>query len=96
MSAELVAKGQALLDAAYDYWQAMQRAGKGGALFWLDDSSGRTVIFTRGEYRPTLLYNVDQIRFGEQAVVRFDTLNTAPGNWDEPLDRDLALPREAP
>jgi len=87
---ELEEKGKALLDAAYDYWQAMQRAGKGGALFWLDDSSGRTVIFTRGEYRGTLLHNVDTIRFGEQAVVRFDTLNSAPGNWDKPVDKDLA------
>lgn len=92
MSDELQAKGQALLDAAYDYWRAMQKAGQGGALFWLDDSSGRTVIFTRGEYRGTLLHNVDTVRFGEQAVVRFHPLNTAPGNWDEPVDTDLAEP----
>lgn len=60
---ELQTAGQALLDAAYAYWRLMQEAGQGGALFWLDDSAGRTVLFTRGEYRATLLRNVDQLRF---------------------------------
>jgi hypothetical protein len=60
---ELQQAGQVLLDAAYAYWKLMQEAGQGGALFWLDDSAGKTVLFTRGEYRATLLRNVDQLRF---------------------------------
>ena len=60
---ELQDAGQVLLDAAYTYWKLMQEAGESGALFWLDDSAGKTVIFTRGEYRSTLLHNVDRLRF---------------------------------
>jgi len=60
---ELQKAGQLLLDAAYAYWYTMQEAGNGGALFWLDDQAGKTVLFTRGEYRQTLLSNIDRLRF---------------------------------
>lgn len=89
---ELEAGAQKLLDAAYEYWTLMQEAGRGGALFWLDDSSGRTVIFTRGEYRSHLLSNIDSIRFGDMAKVQFQAINTAPGSWDKPEDTDLNEP----
>lgn len=59
MDEELDRKARVLLDAAYDYWQAMQKAGKYGALFWLDDTGGQTLIFTRGEYRTTIMGNID-------------------------------------
>lgn len=59
MSDDLDAKARVLLDAAYDYWREMQRAGRHGAIFWLDDADGHTVIFTRGEYRGHLLGAVD-------------------------------------
>jgi hypothetical protein len=58
-SDELDKKARVLLDAAYDYWKQMQKEGKYGALFWLDDADGHTVIFTRGEYRGHLLGAVD-------------------------------------
>lgn len=60
---ELQEAGQKLIDAAYAYWKLSHEAGFGGALVWLDDSAGKTVIFTRGEYRPTLLSNVDRLRW---------------------------------
>lgn len=74
---ELREKGQILLDAAYEYWKACQRFGQYGAIQWIDDVSGRTVIFTRGEYRTTLLNNVDQLRFGGAKLHTFN-LDTAP------------------
>lgn len=94
---ELQNAGQKLLDAAYAYWHLMQEAGQGGALFWLDDSAGKTVLFTRGEYRATLLRNVDQLRFeggtdGAAVGVKVKSfhLETATENGIERAeDRDL-------
>lgn len=95
---ELQAAGQVLLDAAYAYWKLMQEAGHGGALFWLDDSAGKTVLFTRGEYRQTLLKNVDRLRWeggnddGTALGVKVNTfhLETAVDNGVERADdRDL-------
>jgi len=63
-SPELEAKGQALLDAAYEYWKQAQKDGIYGAIMWLDDNDGHTVIFTRGEYRGHLLANIDH-RYGD-------------------------------
>jgi len=97
---ELQSAGQALLDAAYAYWKLMQESGRGGALFWLDDSAGKTVLFTRGEYRTTLLRNVDQLRWeggnedGSALGVKVDTyhLETATENGVERAnDRDLGV-----
>jgi hypothetical protein len=63
-SPELEAKGQALLDAAYEYWKQARKEGISGAIIWLDDNDGHTVIFTRGEYRGHLLSNIDH-RLGD-------------------------------
>lgn len=88
--AELRERAQALLDSAYAYWKVMQEAGEGGALFWLDDVAGHTVIFTRGEYRPTLMSNVDQLRF-EGVKLRTFNLDTHPESGiEEAEDADLA------
>lgn len=91
--AEMQEKGQKLLDATYDYWKIMQEAGEGGALFWLRDTSGKTVIFTRGEYRATLLHNVDQLRF-EGVKARTFNLDTnlengVTGAEDKDLSDDI-------
>lgn len=73
--ADLQKAGQALLDAAYAYWEIAQKARTGGALFWLDDDAGRTVIFTRGEYRNTLMSNIDRLR-PDGCVVDMQSLPT--------------------
>ena len=82
---ELQAAGQALLDAAYAYWHLSHEAGYGGALTWLDDSAGKTVIFTRGEYRSTLLHNVDQLR-SEGVKAQTFNLETSKENGVEGAD----------
>lgn len=50
-----------LLEAAERYWRLYQksRSQGGGAIVWLDDSKGNTVIFTRGEYRHQLMANIE-------------------------------------
>lgn len=89
---ELREKGQILLNAAYAYWEACRRFGQYGAIQWLDDTTGRTVIFTRGEYRSTLLNNVDQLRF-EGAKLHTFNLDTAPQHGiTEAEDSDLDAP----
>lgn len=53
---------QALLDAAVAYRNATSRTPFGGAVQWLDASDGFTVICTRGEYRRTLMENIERLR----------------------------------
>ena len=87
MSDELDRLGKALLDAAYAYWRQAGKELGAAAIYWLDDDDGKTVIFTRGEYRGHLMSAVD----GRLAPKRFHHLRTeeerdkGEGGWDEPL-----------
>lgn len=73
-SGELAEAGQALLDAAMAYHNAYRRAGLDGAVVWLRDTAGRLVILTRGEYRDTLMRNIETLRFNAEGepLHRFD------------------------
>lgn len=53
--------GQKLVDTAYEYWKACQAAKQYGAVQWLEDSDGKVVIFTRGEYRQQLLREIHKL-----------------------------------
>ena len=91
---ELERKARVLLNAAHDYWKEMQKTpNMRGALFWLDDQSGHTVIFTRGEYRTTLLANID---FKLNDVRKqFTHLQTGYFNdADAITDEDLSQPKK--
>ena len=50
----LYTAGQALLDAAYKYWEEFQGVGGKRAVTWLQGSDGSLVVFTRGEYAEEL------------------------------------------
>ncbi len=50
-----------LLDAAHKFWSACHEEGQYGAVQWLTGTHGETVIFTRGEYREQLMYNIDSL-----------------------------------
>ena len=67
----------ALLEAAMNYWTIYQRQLGGSAVVWISDSDGRTVILTRGEYKHTLMHNIDRVHEWRE-----------PGDpvltWDEP------------
>ena len=56
--AKLQKLGQAFLDAGYEYWLASLEAGQWGAVKWVQSTSGEVCIFTRGEYRETLMSNI--------------------------------------
>lgn len=58
---ELQAMSDKFLEAGKAYWEAMHKAGLGGALAWVEDSEKGLVIFTRGEYRTTLMSNIPEI-----------------------------------
>lgn len=51
-------KAQKLLDAAHDFWQS---SSPRVAVRWLSASDDALVIFTRGEYRETLMSNIDKL-----------------------------------
>jgi hypothetical protein len=90
---DLERKARVLLDAAQDYWNEMQKTpSMRGALFWLDDTGGRTLIFTRSEYRTTLLSNIDfKLNDVRKQFTHLQTgyFNDADGITDE----DLSKPR---
>jgi|GEM_PF-5880023 len=53
--------GDDFIKAGKIYWEAMHKAGMGGALAWIEDTEHGLVIFTRGEYRDVLLRNIPEI-----------------------------------
>lgn len=55
-------KARALLLAAHEYWESCKRAGDTCAVRWIEDTAGRLLIFTRGEYRDTLMRNIEPMR----------------------------------
>jgi len=61
MDAKRVKTGQKLLDAAHKFWKACHEEGQYGAVQWLEGTDGCLVIFTRGEYRDTLISNIYKI-----------------------------------
>lgn len=72
-SGELKEAAERLLEAAMDYHAAYRKAGLAGAVVWIQDTTGRMVILTRGEYRHTLMENIDRVyRDDEDGVLSFD------------------------
>lgn len=54
--------GERFRDAGAAYWEAVHKAGlPGGAVIWLQMDDGSLAIFTRVEYRDTLLKNIHEI-----------------------------------
>ena len=49
-----------LLKAAYDYWRVLGAVAGSRAVLWLEDTAGRVVIFTRGEYRQHLMESIER------------------------------------
>ena len=58
---DLQRSAERLLEAAMDYFEAHKRATGGAAVVWLKDTAGRMVVLTRGEYRDTLMRNIDRL-----------------------------------
>lgn len=65
---ELFVAADALLAAAEAYHRAYIAAGLRAAVVWIEDTDGRLVILTRGEYRSHLMENIHTLP--KEAVVR--------------------------
>ena len=59
--AERAATAQALLTCAQEFWYSERGAGAQGAVKWLTGDDGSLVIYTRGEYRDTLMRNIGEV-----------------------------------
>lgn len=59
--ADLHAEATKFLAAGHAYFEAAHKAGIGGAVIWTEDTEHGLVIFTRGEYRETLLRNIPEL-----------------------------------
>lgn len=81
---------EALLAAGHEFWLSVGRENykAQGAVQWLTASDGSLVLFTRGEYKQTLLNNIAALPGA--AVV----------NWKQPGDEDerglIACSKDAP
>jgi hypothetical protein len=63
-----------LLQAAQDFWEACNQEGKHGAVQWLEDTKGRLLIYTRGEYREQLMSQVHNLPSGDVHFFRGEVL----------------------
>ena len=61
MDTKRVVAGQKLLDAALEYWQACRDEFQDGSVQWLEGSNGELLIYTRAEYRHTLMSNIHSL-----------------------------------
>lgn len=59
--AELRKVAERFRDIGREYWEAAHKAGIGGAVVWAQMDDGSMVIFTRHEYRETLMRNIHEI-----------------------------------
>ena len=68
MDDELKASAQALLSAGHAYFNIMRKHGLAGGCIWLTGMDGAMVVFTRGEYREKLLWNIETSLDAKRAV----------------------------
>lgn len=63
MDEKRIAAGQKLLDAAQEFWDACHEEDPhaAGAVQWLEGSNGELLIYTRAEYRDTLMANIHRL-----------------------------------
>lgn len=59
---ELKAEAALFIAAGKRYWDKAQSFGLGGAIIWTQDLDGFGVVYTRGEYRHQIMYNIDALR----------------------------------
>jgi hypothetical protein len=67
----LHAKGEALIKAAHEYWQQYTKdVGGPAAVVWLEMENGHFVLFTRSEYRQSIIAAANRERAGEVALFK--------------------------
>ena len=59
---DLQSAADRFLAAGKEYWDACAKAGLNvGAVIWIEDSHKGLGVFTRGEYRATILRNIPEV-----------------------------------
>ena len=84
---ELAEKGQALIKAAYEYWQVYQRECGSSAVVWLDDTIGHFVLFTRSEYKDSIMASAMRDMRGEPKLFEpFENTENSHRETSETVD----------
>lgn len=71
-NSKLRAAADKLMAAATEYYNTYRDHGLVGAVVWVKDSDGSMVILTRGEYRETLMRNIERVTREEETVFDFN------------------------
>ncbi|MEA1878626.1 MAG: hypothetical protein U9N86_17425 [Bacteroidota bacterium] len=61
MDNKRISTAQKLLDTAQDFWDACHEEGQQGAVQWLEGTGNELLIYTRSEYRETLMANINKL-----------------------------------
>lgn len=71
LDTELHAKGEALLKAAHEYWECYRtQVGGPAAVVWLEADNGHFILFTRGEYKASIIQAANRECAGEVALFK--------------------------
>jgi len=81
---ELKKKGDALLEAAYAYWQLHRQICGLNAVVWLEADNGHFVLFTRSEYKHGILRGAGIETAGEDPII-FDSPKSPLDSPAKPL-----------
>ena len=65
---ELAHKARALFQAARDYWEAFQCDHGPSAVVWVENDNGHFVLFTRGEYKESIMGQAYRDTRGAEAM----------------------------
>ena len=81
----LYVAGMKALEAMHEFWDVKNQQGEGAAVQWLEDTSGRVLIFTRGEYRDAIMRSVQDRDPGIPAreIRYFERHDFEHENWPE-------------
>lgn len=58
---ELFKRGQELIIAAKNYWDEYRKQFRPSAVVWLETDNGALIVFTRSEYKRSLMEAVEDI-----------------------------------
>lgn len=82
-----------LVEAGHDFWKACKREAGGGAVRWLSCDDGTLIVFTRGEYRDTIMENIGcykapEVFFEEDGITAAESKEPAQAG-ELPDEREL-------
>ncbi len=73
--------GQTLIEAGYAFWQEHQKVHGSNAVVWLDTATGMFLLFTRGEYKKSIMANLG-IDLDHEKPLTDSDWTKGKGEWD--------------